>query len=552
MNLLRLTRAKLSGTTVFGQLSAKTLKEKNQLWVLPIAIVGVGVAVASIVGLLYMNYRSLTVLGAVTDMPDLALYVAVIASWAFIFLLGFPIALSVLYFSRDTELLVSLPIKPFRIVLANVSVLYLYALPVALLLFIPAVVPSAALLTGSATGILADVQFYLGAVVISLLLPLVPLALSVLLVTVIGRLFNVSRYRVAFEALGMVVAIVALVALQLLLSRTLSVDPGQEVNAAMRSLAETLRGAVPPAQLFSRAFLPDGLVWLAGAAVGSFGFGALTVALVQRGFVRQITEQGSVRTRAHSGAPVDLPPVRSPMQALIRREMRLMTANSTFLFESVGELVIFPILLVIFSFSIPAEMMTELRPMITGSDLLIPALFGVLLLLAGINTMTAAGISREGKSFDLSLSIPVSGRRQAGAKLLTYLLLFGGAFVINAALAVSILRLQWWLAPLYAVGALPFLVLIGSVTLFADVRRPLLDWSHPQQAVKQNVNVLIGMGLTVVSLALVGAPAVVALLAGSGPLVALFAAVAAAIAAAAVTLRGVLRYADRRYGNAFS
>jgi ABC-2 type transport system permease protein len=294
------------------------------------------------------------------------------------------------------------------------------------------------------------------------------------------------------------------------------------------------------------------MVWLFAGLAGSALFGGITVLIVQGGFVRQIIESGSVRGGSHHTASTGLPEPHSPMQALIRRELRLMTSNSTFLFESIGELAVFPILLLVFRFSMPGEAMDEIRPLLQNNDVLVPALFGVLLLLAGINTITAAGLSREGKSFNLSLSIPVPGRVQAGAKIITYLILFGGAFVVNAAIAVSITQLSWWLVPLYSVAALPFLVLIGSVTLAADVRRPLLNWTHPQQAVKQNMNVLVGMGLAIVALAVVGAPAALSLMLGARPLVALFAAVAAALVIGSLALRAVLRYADRRYGNAFS
>jgi ABC-2 type transport system permease protein len=551
MKLSVLIKAKLSGTTVLGRLSARSLRERDQLWVVPVALVGLLVAVGAIVFLLYSNYRSLVLLGSMTETPDLALYVAVIAAWVFVFLVGFPIAFSVLFFSRDAQLLVSLPIQPFRIVIANMAVLYLYALPIAALIFIPAIVPSAALLTGTATGPAAEFQFYLSAVVVTLVLPLVPLTVSVLLVTLLGRLFNVRRHRVALEALGMTVSVVALVGLQLFLSRSLSVDQSQEVSGLMQSVARALRGAIPPAQPFSQAFLPGGLSWLLLSVAGSAAAAGLAVGIIQRGFVRQITEKGTVRGRSRHG-PAALPAARSVTGALVAREMRLMTANSTFLFESVGELAVFPILLGVFGLSVPGEAMDQILPPLHASGLAVPIVFGALLLFAGINTLTAAGLSREGKSFDLSLSLPISGRRQAGAKILTYLFLFGGAFVINALLAVWLLRLQWWLVPLYTVSAVPFLVLIGSVTLFADVRRPLLNWSHPQQAVKQNMNVLVGMGLAILAIAAVSVPAVLAVLAGARPTVILLSSVAAALVAAPVSLRSVLRYSDRRYGNAFS
>jgi ABC-2 type transport system permease protein len=90
-------------------------------------------------------------------------------------------------------------------------------------------------------------------------------------------------------------------------------------------------------------------------------------------------------------------------------------------------------------------------------------------------------------------------------------------------------------------------VLVGATTISVDIRRPVLDWNHPQQAVKQNMNVLTGMGLAIVSVVGVAAPAVGTALLGASVWLVLAAAAVVAAIAAVIVLRTVRRYADRRY-----
>jgi len=551
MKTKQLVKAKLQGTTILGRVFGANPGQKQQRWVVPVAIVGVGIAAVTIIGMLYLNYQGLATLGASSGEPDLALYTGVLAGWAFVFLFGFPIAFSVLLFSKDTRLLISLPLHPFQVVLANVSVLYLYALPVAVVLFVPAIVASAPVILGGSIGLPSTLAFWVSSVVVTLLLPVLPVTLAVIFVTIVGRLFNVSRFRVAFETIGMLVGVFGLIALQLVLSRSLSLGETGDLTQQLESFASGLKEAFPPASLYSEAFLSGEWFALLGGVVGSVAAFLLAIWVVQMGFVRQITEQGSVHRPKHYTPDATLPPPLKPSRALIGRELRLLTSNSTFLFESAGELVIFPILLVVFRISMPADQLDQIMPFLNQTAYLFPIVLVLLLLLSGINSITSAAISREGKLFNLSLVLPLRGSVQIGAKLKTYLLLFGGSLTINAVLAVWILSQPWWWVPLLVVLALPYLVFIGGITLFADLRRPLLSWSHPQQAVKQNVNVILGMGATIVGIALISLPALAGVWFGlRQEIVVLLGAGIAAIAGPLV-VRSVFRYADTRYASSF-
>ena len=571
MRTLSLLKAKLEGTTFFGG-GFRGLRERDQLWVVPVAVAGVAVGLATLVFLLYQNYRGMALLGAAMGTPALSIYLAVVAGWALIFILGFPIAISVLYFSRDTRLLASLPIPAYRIVAANSGLLYLYSLPIALLFFVPALVASQGVLTGvagaaagsagsaTAAGVataagaaLSPVAYWLLGALIVLMLPVVPLALAVCVVTLVTRLVNLSRFRTVLETLGMVLVVLVLVGTQLVLSRSLAAGDGSlALTEHMQAIVARLYDAVPPARWYAGAFIPGGFPTLLGALAGTLLLGAGAILAVQAGYLRQLSNQTVTRTRRTGAAPAAMPAPRAPLRALLGRELKVLTSNSTFLFESAGELLVFPIILGILRLSTPAEVLGEIMPVVEQTDYLLPLLTVALVLLAGINTVSSAALSREGRTFDLSLTLPLPGSTQVTAKVLIYVMLFGSAMLLNAVLAVWILARPWWYVPLIFVAALPFVWLIGVTTIYADIRRPLLRWNHPQQAVKQNMNVLLGMGIAIVALATAAAPA--AMLAARGapsPAVMLLGS-GFALVAAWVISGFVSRYADRRYALAFS
>lgn len=549
MRTISLLRARIEGTTFLGG-GFERLRERDQLWVVPIAGVGILVAIATFVAVLYQNYRGIAMLGVQAGVPDLVFYLAVVAGWAVVFILGFPIAISVLYFSRDTRLLASLPIPARRIVAAHAGLLYLYALPVAALLVAPALVAGVPVVAALGIG---AARYWTVGVVATVLLPVVPLALSALVVTGITRLVNLSRYRTGLEALGMVLLVVLLVGLQLALSRAL-VGGGEDVDVsrALGAFVVNLRGAVPPAGWYAAGFTAGGAGVFALTAAGTLVAGIGGIAVVGRGYLQHLANQSATRTRRRRATPATMPREHSPLTSLAMREVKLLTSNSTFLFESVGEIFVFPIILLVVRLATPGEVIAQILPYLEQTDYLLPIVTAALVLLAGINSVSSAALSREGRTFDLSLSLPLTGSTQIAAKIVTYLVLFGCAFALNAVLATWILARPWWYAPTMVVCGLPFIWLIGVTTIYADLRRPHLRWNHPQQAVKQNMNVLLGMGVAIMALAAVAGPAAVLALRGAPAAVVMLLGSGFALVAAGVISRLVSRYADRRYALAFS
>jgi ABC-2 type transport system permease protein len=117
------------------------------------------------------------------------------------------------------------------------------------------------------------------------------------------------------------------------------------------------------------------------------------------------------------------------------------------------------------------------------------------LFLGSFNAVTSTAISREGSNFYFMKYVPVSYRTQVGAKVLAGLLLSGLGAVVVYGMAALMLPIP--LVPLLL--SIPFcaagIVLISYAGILVDLTRPVLVWDNEQKAVKQNLNVIILMGL---------------------------------------------------------
>ncbi len=550
MKTLSLLKVKIAATTWLSRGRLERLRAGRQLWILPLALIGFGTIVS--LGLLFLiqNYVGLYALGVAVGRPELSLIAAVFSDWALTFVVSFPLAISVLYFSHDARLLLSLPIPPKRIVAVNYLLLYAYTLPVQVLVLTPAFIVYLAARGVTLVGIL-------GALTVTLTGCLPPLALSVVLVVALTRVINVSRHRVALEATGMLLLIVMLIVFQVAASRTMmssvsAVGPTE----AMRSVAAALIsiGDSFPPLLWGALGLRSPALLLPFSAVGA----VMTVAaahLVNRGFLSQMISRGEITSRKTTRASASWTRVilrRRPVtRALLGRELTILSSNSTFVVEAAGEVVVLPLVLAIFALVTPADVIAGAVPVIRGFPFTAPVVLGLLTLMAGFNTVSATAISREGNSIGLSLSLPLAGRRQISGKRASFFLLFGPAFALNTLIAAVLIRLGVVDTILLIVAGVPILDLIFGISIAADLRRPLIDWTHPQQAMKQNMNVLVSMGLVFLMTLCLGAVVLVSIAAGAkGPLTILVAGAAAA-AGTLLLRRPLARYADERYASSF-
>lgn len=542
-----LVSSTIRGTTIFSRDGLRDLARRQKPWVLALAGFGGLVGAAAFTVFLVGVYAGMAAVGAAAGSPELALLYAVLLSWAFLFVTGIPIALSVLAYSKDLRLLRALPVRPAQIVAAKGFLLYLYALPMGTLMLAPAIAVTARYLGGAAV-------FWIASAVHLLLSPMLPVALAVFVVLALMRLVDLSRFRTAFEVAGMAVGLVMVIGLQTFLQRTMmGTLGGGQFSSPTRfpDLFAKLARALPPVAWAARSFVAGAGPLPMAASLGlALACAAAAFAVAPFGFLRDEAERVGRSRRKRRGAAAAAAALGgggSILRSLVGRELAILGSNSTFIFEAVGEVLILPLVLGVYAFLLPREISGQALAFIAAVPWGGAALLGVLVLMTNLTTVSSTSISREGRLFALSLSIPVEGRVQVKAKLVLHLILYGAAFLIDCAIAVVLFKVAPVSLVYYLPAGLAFQVVGFCAGMFLDLKRPMLKWTHPQQAMKNNANALGAMGGTAVILLLVGGPAAFAIAKGASPFLVGCAVAVAAVALAAVLLPRLLAVADRQY-----
>ncbi|HSL93038.1 MAG TPA: hypothetical protein VK905_00365, partial [Bacillota bacterium] len=158
--------------------------------------------------------------------------------------------------------------------------------------------------------------------------------------------------------------------------------------------------------------------------------------------------------------------------------------------------VILPLML-FFPASTAGKSIPELAAMVhfANNGLLLSALVAAALigLLGSLNTLASTSLSREGKQLWISRSLPVPAEYQVTAKLA-----HAGIGALIAGIPVAAVYAMVMTPGIEYVAAGLVLGLVFSATpqilgLLFDMWRPLLTWTNPQHAVKNNLNAVLPM-----------------------------------------------------------
>lgn len=432
------------------------------------------------------------------DQAHLTLTLALTAGQLVCLAFGILYVISAFYFSKDVKILVPLPLRPGEIVLAKFFGILLGEY----LTMAPVVLPALVLY-----GVFADVgPLYIPfALVIYLLLPVAPLVLSTLFTIVLMRLTNLRRNRDLFRFFGALVGVGIAFGIQMFGRMQRGVNSVETIDAL-------IAGQEPLINAMSSYVVTS--VWATNALrAGAPGLGIppllLFVAVVGLALyvVVQVGEWlffggllggEEVYSSGRKLSPVELAKetgrVRSPLGALFLREIRLLNRTPSFLMAGLLPPLIMPLfmLLPLLGPGGPLDQGTDLSRF-AGHPFVPMLILGAMLFLNTLSAVPSSAISREGRWFWVSQSIPVPARILVQAKLLHSLLfallnltvVTGVMFWLRLATPVNLL--------VVVVGGLLVSIITGYSGLLIDVLRPNLTWTDPQQAMKGNINSLFAL-----------------------------------------------------------
>ena len=558
--LATVIRAGLRSNFGLATLKHRLFKEKKDRWLVPLfglAAVGVLPTLYGIVLLIKAAYLMLQPRGQERAILPRGL----LAGQLLILLFGIYYIISAFYFSRDLEMLIPLPLRPSEVMISKFAVIVINEYLTVAAIVLPVVITFGVMAKGG-------VGTWVNTVFVYAALPIIPLAIVSVLVVAMMRFINVSRKKDILILVGSIVLIAASLFLQVGLGQSRGPQANPEVIAAFFTSPDSLLNRVgskfPPSVWATKAvaggFSGEGLANLAlllGVSLAFFaGIVVMSEKLFYRGLVGLGETTGKKRRLTRDEMSRRVSSGRRAGAAVFAREWRIMNRTPIFLLNGVLVVIIVPVIFVLMAtmgsgkggsgggsdLSAILNTMTSSNPLYV---ILAAALF--MTICGSLNGTSSSTFSREGAQFWISRVIPVAPREQAAAKFLhSYMIAMLGV-VTASVVAAIVLHLKAVHLAAAAGLALVAGVLLTVVGMIIDLARPLLDWTNPQKAIKQNLNVLLAIlaDIGILTALFFGVRALIrAKLAANVVLGVLFVGLAAL---AAASYRILLKFADKRY-----
>jgi ABC-2 type transport system permease protein len=373
------------------------------------------------------------------------------------------------------------------------------------------------------------------------------------------RVVNIGRYKDLLIIVGGIVLVFSSFYFSALMQK-MPENPKDVVQffAGQTRLSELIGSRFPPAVWATEGLAGSGL---SGAAhfmlflAVSAGLFIFMLWVANQVFYKALLagQEVSRKRKTLTGTQIDrrLGRDAGPVVALLKREWKLLMRTPLYMLNGLMGNIAGPIMLVmIYAVRGSADELASLADRLNDPGILPYAVLicvGIMLFTAGMNVVASTAVSREGKTMWVAKMIPVTARQQVDAKFLCGYIVSAIGVVATTLIMVFLLKLPiLWTAGATVVG------LIGSVpmaalSLLVDVFHPKLVWNSEQEAMKQNMNALLGMLISLLIMLIMAAAAAGTLLLGF-PVTAALAAVAILSAIiGALSLMALHATAEKKY-----
>lgn len=473
-------------------------------------------------GLIFVIYYMSAVMSALELESE---FIALILTTGLLFVLifGVVVLLTCLYFSKDTEFFLALPVKPSTVFAAKMAIVYLTELVTAALLMLPLMITAGIMMK-------LGVLYYVMIPFAIVFLPAIPLFIASIISIPIMYLVSFFRNRGALGSIFVLLLMGGLFAgYYVLVMNMQDLNPDNIDVEAVRNMFVKIVRVLYPLYALGRAMTAApvfGLgvaasvavnIFIFAASVAAFGVIALLIssAVYRRGAASQL--EGSKKTKAvnaeYHGS--------SALKALMKKEFRDIIRTPAFALNCLLVIILCPIVVGFVGFStsatkllgevgevgedavvVTAEMIAELQTIMRY------VLFGFTMFMGlSANIGPATAFSREGEKFYFSKIIPVDYATQVKAKSYVYILI-GSVTVVVTSAVTAVLNFD----AVFLICSIIFMLIYNFALvhfgLWLDLNRPKLKWVTPNEAMKhnRNANIYVPIAMLVsIALAVVAA-----------------------------------------------
>ncbi|NLM04076.1 MAG: hypothetical protein GX214_03545 [Clostridiales bacterium] len=430
------------------------------------------------------------------------LQTGIILSQILVFLLGIIYVMSKYYFANDLEQLVPLPIKPSYIIGSKFVTLMISEYITTLPLILPFI-----FIYGRNTRV--NILYWIYSILIILLIPILPLIIVSIIVMAFMKYTNIKGRKDLFRVISGIFFIGIIIYIQIILQNYAqrAITDGSEfyINLISDSnfLVKKMGQIFPPGMWATLSLVNHGnimgiaylLLFLLVSLLGYFIMLLLSESLFYGGLIGNTEVRTSRGREKRNIRAIKSTKVSKPYIALAKKETLILIRTPIYLINSVLGSVIVPIIGFVSIYSNDVFMTSFKEILNMYPQYVVLASIGIIVFQGIANSVGSTTFSREGKNFWIQRTLPITVKDQIIGRILAAL--FPQLIALLSLLIVESFIISLSIIDIFLII---FIGLLGSISMaeigmIIDILKPLLIWDNPQRAMKQNLNVLISLGI---------------------------------------------------------
>jgi ABC-2 type transport system permease protein len=471
-------------------------KKRNMAIVIIIAIM---MSLPSYIMFIYSFVKMYDIFASLNQ-ASFFLVIAILFSMIIILLFGLYQIIAYFYFSNEVKILMPMPIKTSHILISKFFVIYMIELLISVFTVLPFF-----LIYGIKSGI--DIISWVYLSISFILIPIIPIVILVILTIVLMKLTHAFKYKDALRVIGMVIILVAALGFQFTLNKLIfSITPGGEQEYIEQLLnnnqffVDKIVVYYPVISLVVNAVEADllkaslsVLILLLVSILSILLFSMILEKIFLNSYLK---EQENTTTKRSKKVNFNRNQSSSPAFAISKVDFITLLKVPIYLFNCLSTIIIIPILLFIMPLAYGQDNINQtLNIYYDNKNITWYFIILGLAIFSTFNQIAPTTFSREGKTNWIMRTLPISAKDHILGRFYTAFFTQLAFILITVSLFMLNIR-QDYLLGLFAIilsclASVP-LIFIG---IYIDLKRPLLKWDNPQQAVKQNLNGLISMAV---------------------------------------------------------
>ena len=420
-------------------------------------------------------------------------------------------SINILYFTKDSEYLLPLPLKPYQIILARTNVMLIAEYVIIFLIgFIPLV------MYGILTG--AGIVYYLTMILSVILVPILPVLLISMLIMFIMSFARLTKNRNRFQLFATLLVLAIIIALSISTSgmkQDLTNEEMAQMVVQANGMIELVKGYVPTVDYLMEALTTNSLFTAIVEVLKTLGITIIGF-IVYMLIAQKIYFKGLVGNLFGGGASSSNKEINQKeyrnsklYKSYVGKEFKNMARNPVFLMQCLIPAILIPIIMVVVVYTglnsdgMGLEQITQMvQQMSTNTFFIACIILGVIQFFTMFIYISITAISRDGENAVFMKYIPVSLYKQYLYKIIPNIIMNIVTIIITLGMAEYLLNLPViTLIALFVVATIMG-ILQSIAMIIVDLKRPKLNWDSEYAVAKQNLNLVFPMLLAMLNIAI--------------------------------------------------